>query len=347
LRESVVIFRGKGIKRVHVRMGRTERIIETSTMITLSERRSGMKAASSGSLPKQIVKNKYMYLLLLPTVLYYLFFQYFPMYGVILAFKQFRIREGILNSPWIGWANFEQLVKQNDFWQAFENTVIISLGRIVIEFPVAIALALLINEVAKKRLKRFYQTVYTFPHFISWVIISGIMLNFLGESGVLNQLLAFLGFEKTNFLTDPSLFRPMIFLSNMWKEVGWSAIIYLAAIAGINPELYEAAYVDGANRWQQLKAITWPSIRGTAAILLILAVGNAMNGGFEQIFNLYNPGVYATGDIIDTYVYRTAFKDGASFGVTTAVGLFKAIINFALLYSANYMVKRMGGEGLV
>ena len=133
----------------------------------------------------------------------------------------------------------------------------------------------------------------------------------------------------------------------MWKEVGWSAIIYLAAIAGINPELYEAARVDGANRFQQLMAITWPSIRGTAAILLILAVGNAMNGGFEQIFNLYNPGVYKPGDIIDTYVYRSAFSDGLSFGVSTAVGLFKAVLNFALLYAANYMVKRLGEEGLV
>jgi putative aldouronate transport system permease protein len=217
----------------------------------------------------------------------------------------------------------------------------------VFEFPAAIIVALLINEVAKAKLKRFYQTVYTFPHFISWVIISGIMLNFLGESGVLNQIIAALGFDKVTFLTDPSLFRPIVFLSNMWKEVGWSAIIYLAAIASINPELYEAAYVDGANRYQQMKAITWPSIRGTAAILLILAVGNTMSVGFEQIYNLYNAGVYETGDILDTYIYRTGFTDGASFGVTTAVGLFKAVINCTLLFTANYTVKKLGGEGLV
>ncbi|MFC3801931.1 ABC transporter permease [Cohnella sp. GCM10012308] len=298
-------------------------------------------------LGKEIYKSRYLYILLLPTVLFYVLFQYFPMYGVLLAFKEYHIREGILRSPWIGMSNFEELVKQSEFWRAFRNTIIISVGRIVLEFPAAIALALLINEVVRQKLKKFYQTVYTFPHFISWVIVSGIMFNFLSNDGVLNQIIAALGFGKQTFLTDPGLFRPIIFLSNIWKEIGWSAIIYLAAIAGINPELYEAARVDGAGRWQQLRAITWPSIRGTAAILLILAVGNAMNGGFDQIFNLYNPGVYATGDIIDTYVYRAAFSDGSSFGVTTAVGLFKAVLNFALLYGANYMVKKLGGEGLV
>ncbi|MFD2328318.1 ABC transporter permease [Cohnella sp. GCM10020058] len=298
-------------------------------------------------LGKEIYKSRYLYILLLPTVLFYVLFQYFPMYGVLLAFKEYHIREGILRSPWVGMSNFEELVKQSEFWRAFRNTIIISVGRIVLEFPAAIALALLINEVVRQKLKKFYQTVYTFPHFISWVIVSGIMFNFLSNDGVLNQIIAALGFGKQTFLTDPGLFRPIIFLSNIWKEIGWSAIIYLAAIAGINPELYEAARVDGAGRWQQLRAITWPSIRGTAAILLILAVGNAMNGGFDQIFNLYNPGVYATGDIIDTYVYRAAFSDGSSFGVTTAVGLFKAVLNFALLYGANYMVKKLGGEGLV
>ncbi|MFF2479392.1 ABC transporter permease [Paenibacillus sp. NPDC058071] len=298
-------------------------------------------------LGKELYKNRYLYLLLLPTVLYFIIFQYVPMYGVVLAFKEYHIREGILNSPWIGLDNFREVIGQSDFWRAFRNTIIISIGRIALEFPAAIVLALLINEVAGRRLKRVYQTVYTFPHFISWVIVSGIMFNFLSAEGVLNQLIAFLGYEKHPFLTDPDLFRPLIFLSNIWKEVGWSAIIYLAAIAGINPELYEAARVDGANRFQQLRAITWPSIRGTAAILLILAVGSTMNGGFEQVFNLYNAAVYSTGDIIDTYVYRSTFAEGASFGVSTAVGLFKAILNFALLYTANFVVKKLGEEGLV
>ncbi|MBM7566211.1 ABC transporter permease [Paenibacillus sacheonensis] len=299
------------------------------------------------TLRKDLVKHRYLYLLLLPTVLFYVLFQYVPMYGVLLAFKEFRYHGGILGGPWVGLDNFKDLVGQSDFWRAFWNTLYISCGRLVFEFPVAILLALLINEVAREKMKKFYQTVYTFPHFISWVIISGIMFNFLGSAGVVNQIIASLGFHKVTFLTDPGLFRAIVFLSNIWKEVGWSAIIYLAAIAGINPELYEAAYVDGAGRFEQLKSVTWPSIRGTAAILLILAVGNAMNGGFDQIFNLYNPGVYSTGDIIDTYTYRSAFSDGLSFGVTTAVGLFKAVLNFSLLYLANFIVKRLGGEGLV
>lgn len=301
----------------------------------------------SQSLGRAIGRKKYLYILLLPTLLYYLIFQYVPMYGILLAFKQFQFKAGIWGSPWNGLDNFQEIMKQDDFWQAFANTIVISMGRIVFEFPAAIVLALLINEVARDKLKRFYQTVYTFPHFLSWVIISGIMLNFLGEAGVLNQLLAALGLEKKAFLTDPSAFRPLLFLTSIWKEAGWSAIIYLAAIAGINPELYEAAYVDGATRLQRLIAVTWPSIRGTAAILLILAVGNAMNGGFEQIFNLYNPGVYETGDIIDTYLFRSAFESGAGFGITTAIGLFKAIINFGLLYTANFIVKKLGGEGLI
>ncbi|MFF2089919.1 ABC transporter permease [Paenibacillus sp. NPDC058174] len=299
------------------------------------------------TLGKEIYKNKYLYILLLPTLLYFVIFQYLPMYGVLLAFKEYHIREGILNSPWNGLKNFQEVVGQSDFWRAFWNTIIISVGRIALEFPAAIVLALLINEVARQKLKRLYQTVYTFPHFISWVIVSGIMFNFLSNDGVLNQIFAFFGHEKMTFLTNPELFRPIIFLSNIWKEVGWSAIIYLAAIAGINPELYEAARVDGASRFQQLRAITWPSIRGTAGILLILAVGSTMNGGFEQIFNLYNAAVYSTGDIIDTYVYRSTFAEGSSFGVSTAVGLFKAILNFALLYSANFIVKKLGEDGLV
>lgn len=299
------------------------------------------------SIGKELYKHRYLYLLLLPTLLYYALFQYLPMYGVLLAFKEYHIRDGILGSPWVGFDNFGLLMRQSEFWQAFRNTILISLGRIAFEFPAAILLALLINEVAGRRIKKFYQTLFTFPHFISWVIISGILFNFLGSDGVLNQIMAAFHLDKVPFLTDPGLFKPIVFLSNIWKEVGWSAIIYLAAIAGINPELYEAAHMDGANRFQQLLAVTWPSIRGTAAILLILAVGNSMSGNFEQIFNLYNPGVYSTGDIIDTYVYRSAFADGSGFGMSTAVGLFKAVINFALLYTANFVVKRLGGEGLV
>jgi putative aldouronate transport system permease protein len=177
--------------------------------------------------------------------------------------------------------------------------------------------------------------------------MSGIIINMLGDRGVINQILGIMGQEKNNLLINPASFVGLVFGSNIWKEAGWSTIIYLAAIAGINPEVYEAAIVDGANRWQQIWVITWPEIKNTALFLLILAIGNIMNGGFDQVFNLYNPVVYQYGDIIDTYVYRSAFKDFTGFGYTTTVGLMKSIINFVLLFGADRLAKALGYEGLL
>jgi putative aldouronate transport system permease protein len=192
--------------------------------------------------------------------------------------------------------------------------------------------------------KRIFQTVFTFPHFISWVVLSGIITNILNDQGVLNQILVLFGFEKNSILLHNGSFLGLLFTSNIWKEAGWSSIIYLAAIAGINPELYEAASIDGANRYQQMKAITWPVLRNTAAIMLILAVGGIMNGGFDQIFNLYNPAVYERSDILDTFVYRSAFVDSTGFGYSTTVGLLKSAINCLLLFGANFVVKRVFKE---
>lgn len=295
---------------------------------------------------KEVAKHKYLYLLIAPVLVYYILFAYLPMYGIILAFKDFDYSKGITGSPWVGFKHFHEVFQYSDFWKAFNNTLIISGGRLLFEFPAPIILALLLNEMTRNRLKKFYQTVLTFPHFLSWVILGGIITNLLGDSGVFNQLLLSLGFEKINVLVDPSSFRYLLFISDTWREIGWSAILYLAAIAGINPELYEAAHVDGANRFQQLKAVTWPSIRYTASILFILAVGNAMNGGFDQIFNLYNSVVYDVADVLDTYVYRFTFITGDSFSISTAVGLIKSIINFALLFGANYLVRYFGEEGV-
>ncbi|BBI31914.1 ABC transporter permease [Cohnella abietis] len=295
---------------------------------------------------KEVAKHKYMYLLVAPVLVYYILFAYLPMYGIVLAFKDFDYSKGITGSPWVGLKHFQEVIQYSDFWNAFNNTLIISLGRLIFEFPAPIILALLLNEVTRYRLKKFFQTVFTFPHFLSWVILGGIITNFLGDSGVFNQLLVSIGLEKRNLLVEPSSFRYLLFLTDTWREIGWGAILYLAAIAGINPELYEAAHVDGANRFQQLKAVTWPSIRYTASILFILAVGNAMNGGFDQIFNLYNSVVYDVADILDTYVYRYTFITGDSFSISTAVGLIKSIINFALLIGANYLVRYLGEEGV-
>ncbi|MFC5648570.1 ABC transporter permease [Paenibacillus solisilvae] len=303
----------------------------------------------STGLLKRMIACKYLYLLMLPLLVYYIVFDYFPMYGIVLAFKEFNFAKGILRSDWIGLANFREIFALDDFWVAFRNTVIISFGRLVFEFPVPIVVALLINEVSRSGLKNFYQVVYTFPHFLSWVIVSGIMVNFLGAFGVLNQLLDMAGFHKVSLLVDPAHFRGLIYSSSLWKDMGWGTIIYLAAIAGINPTLYEAARIDGANRFHQMVYVTWPALRSTAVILLILQIGRTMSsggGGFDQIFNLYNPAVYEKADILDTYIYRRTFAVGSSYGTSTAIGLFKSVINFALLYLANRAAKRLGQEGL-
>jgi len=296
---------------------------------------------------KKLNRYKYIYLLLLPGVLYYLIFSYIPMYGVTLAFKEFQIKRGILGSPWIGFVNFYDIFRLDDFWQAFVNTIAISLQRLLIEFPVPIVLALLINEVTGKKLKRFYQTVYTFPNFLSWIVVSGIVFSVLSDDGLLNRILIALGEQKQSLLMDAKYFRPVLYATSIWKSAGWTSIIYLAAISSINVELYEAATIDGAGQFSQTLHITWPGIRSTVAIMFILAVGNVMNAGFDQIFNMYNPSVYDVSDIIDTYIYRRTFQLGSDFGTSTAVGLFKSVINMILLLSANLAVKRIGEEGIV
>ncbi|WP_081972031.1 ABC transporter permease [Paenibacillus borealis] len=304
----------------------------------LTARRTG------GKLRKEIVKHKYLYLLLAPLVIYYIVFSYVPMYGILLAFKEFDYSKGILGSPWNDFANFTAVFNNPDFWTATRNTVLISLGRLIIEFPIPIVLALLLNEISKGKLTRIFQTVFTFPHFISWVVLSGIIIGIFSDQGLYNQILVLFGADKSSVLTNGPGFTIVLFISNIWKEAGWSCILYLAAIAGINPEMYEAAAVDGANRFQQMRKITWPVLKSTAAVLFILAVGNVMNGGFDQIFNLYNSAVYQYADILDTFVYRSAFTDATGFGFSTTVGLLKSIINFALLFGANYIVTKVGKE---
>lgn len=296
---------------------------------------------------QRIYKHKEFYLMLIPVLIFYIIFAYIPMYGITLAFKDFNFAKGILASPWNDFANFKKLFFNMDFWRAFRNTIWISLGRLIIEFPVPIILALLLNEIAKSKLKRIYQTILTFPHFLSWVVLGGILVNLFQNQGVVNQILELFGIGKNTVLTNGHQFRILIFASNIWKEAGWSTILYLAAIAGINSELYEAAKVDGANRFKQVLYITWPCIMSTAFVLLILQIGSAMNGGFDQIFNTYNSSVYKQADIIDTYVYRSAFQSADGFGFTTAVGFTKSVINFALLFFTNKLVSKKTGTGVI
>lgn len=305
-----------------------------------------MGHAAENSLRKRLDQYKYIYMLLIPGVIFYAIFAYTPMYGIILAFKEYNVAKGILESPWVGLDNFRYIFKEPEFWNAVRNTLVISLSKILFTFPVPVILAIMINEVAFNKFKRVVQTVYTFPHFLSWIIVAGITANLLGDQGAINNLMVVLGLPKTQLLTNTSTFRGLIYFSSIFRESGYSCIIYLAAIAGINQELYEAATVDGANRFQKIIHITWPGITSTALVLFILAVGNVMNGGFEQIFNMYNPVVYKVADIIDTYIYRSTFEKAAEFGVSTAVGLFKATFNFIFLLSADRISRSVSGQGI-
>ncbi len=301
------------------------------------------------SLRERIWYNRGIYLFFLPALAAYLVFTYVPMYGAILAFKDFSFKLGILRSPWTsmnGFQHFYDLLSDASFKKAFFNTVIISFGRILFEFPVPILLALLLNEIRKNRYKRFFQTVFTFPHFVSWIIISGIVFNLFSDSGVVNGILVTLGGQKINVLTQPSTFRAFLYSTSIWKEAGWGTIIYLATITGINPSLYEAAIVDGASRFQLARYITWPSILSVVGVMLILQISSVMNAGFDQVFNLYNAAVYDKADIIDTLIYRRTFVKGMDFASSTAIGLFKSVINFAMLLVGNFVVKKATGKGI-
>jgi putative aldouronate transport system permease protein len=291
-------------------------------------------------------RNRYLYLMLLPAALYYLIFHYVPMYGATIAFKDFSITKGIMGSSWVGFKYFDYLFSLDKFWQVVTNTIIISFYRLIFGFPLPIIVALLLNEVRVMFFKRFVQTLIYLPHFISWVILGGLMINLLStDSGVVNNLIRSAGGSAIGFMSDDTIFRGTLVFSGIWKEFGWNTIIYMAALAGVNPQLYEAAMMDGASRWQRVIHITLPCIKGTIAILLILRLGHIMEGGFEQIFVLYHSGVYNVADILDTYVYRAGLAEG-KFSLAATIGLFKSFINFALLVIANRLAKMMGEQGV-
>ncbi|NBC70328.1 ABC transporter permease subunit [Paenibacillus sacheonensis] len=298
------------------------------------------------SLLRYIWFNRYLYIMLIPALVYYLIFHYIPMYGAVVAFKEFSITKGILGSDWAGFEHFRYLFSQDKFWEVFKNTVIISLYRLAFGFPAPIIAALLLNEVRSRLFKQTIQTVIYLPHFISWVILGGILINLLStDSGVVNNIIKLFGGTPIGFLSNESYFRSTLVLSMIWKEFGWNTIIYIAALAGISPHLYEASVIDGANRFQRLLYLTIPLIRSTIVLILILRLGGIMEAGFEQIFVLYHPGVYRVSDIIDTYVYRIGLTDG-KFSLAAAVGLFKSLINFTLLVLANWLSRKMGEHGV-
>ena len=311
----------------------------------MSTKGKGRRAA----LWRNIKNAKYIYILILPAIAFYIIFNYIPMYGIRIAFQDFYPRLGVSGSPSVGWANFEYIFGQEEFWRAFRNTVVLSFCRIALNFAFSIGTALMINEIRMARFKKVVQTIYTFPHFLSWVIIAGFVNNLFMNTGAINNLIALLGGERIDFLRNGGFFFGLLLFLDIWKEAGWGSIVYLATIAGIDSELYDAAEIDGANRFRQMWSVTLPGVRSTAVLLLILSTGSILNSGFDQVFNLYNPLVYNVADILDTYIYRTTFgtAQASNPGYGAAVGLFKSVVSCALVIIVDRVAKLTGERGII
>ena len=300
-----------------------------------------------GKLWKSIKEHKTLYLLMLPGLLYFVLFRYLPMFGLVIAFKNYNIFKGIWASDWVGLENFKELVHSADFWNVFKNTLVISLTKIVIGFPIPVLLAILLNEIRNIKFKRVTQTFIYLPHFLSWVVIGGIMLNlFSPVFGLAGQFFRTFGMEPVNIMAKKNTIFWVVILSDIWKEAGWSTIVFLAALTQVDISLYEAARMDGANKFQQMLHITLPAISSIVVVMLILRIGKVMNAGFEQILVLQNPITMEKIDIFDTFVYREGFGRG-SYSFAAAVDTFKSVIALILVTSANKISKMFGEEGIV
>ncbi|MDD6034104.1 MAG: ABC transporter permease subunit [Oscillospiraceae bacterium] len=292
-------------------------------------------------LKRDLSRNYLIYLLALPALVYYFIYHYWPMYGAVIAFKDFSPAMGIWGSPWAGTKYFQQFFNSAFFIRTLRNTLMISLYSILWSFPAPILLALLMNEIRSTLFKRTVQTVTYMPHFISTVVICGMLIDFCSMNGLFNSFTQLLGMEAFNFLMKPELFRTIYIASGIWQEVGWGSIIYLAALTSIDASLYEAARIDGAGRFRQMTSITLPGIAPTIVIMLILRMGQVMNVGFEKIMLLYNPATYEVADVISTFVYRKGIVE-ANYSYSAAVGLFNSVINFVLVVTTNWVSRHVG-----
>jgi putative aldouronate transport system permease protein len=291
-------------------------------------------------------RDRYLYVFLLPAMSFFLLFKYVTLFGEIIAFKDFRLLEGIWGSPWVGLKHFRILFHSPDFWMILRNTLLLNLYNLIVAFPAPIVLAILLNEVRVNWFKRVVQNMLYLPFFISWVVLGGIITSLLSPStGVINALLQFFGQEPVFFMTSTSWWPAVFSASTVWQSAGWGTIIYMAAITSIDPGLYEAAKIDGASKLRQIWHITLPGIRGTVAILLVLQMGKMMDVGFEQVLNLQNPAVFSVSDVISTYVYRVGLQN-AQYSLATAVGLFQGVISLILVLTVNKTVKKLGEGGL-
>ncbi|MEK4513488.1 ABC transporter permease [Paenibacillus sp. FSL K6-2524] len=296
---------------------------------------------------RKFVSQRYLQMMVLLGVAWMIIFNYIPLYGIIIAFKEFNIIHSIAEAPWVGLKHFKEFLTDENLLYVLKNTLGMSFFKLLIGFPLPILFALFLNELRNVRFKRFVQTISYLPHFLSWVILGGILTTWLADVGIINNMLMALNWidEPISFLAEPSYFWTIVITSDIWKELGWSAIIYLAAISSVSPELYEAATIDGASRFQQMFRVTLPMIKGTVSILFILAISGILNSNFDQVFILRNQLNETASNVIDTYVYQTGITQGR-FSYSTAVGLFKSIIAFILLLCANFVTKKLNDTSL-
>ncbi|MBT2291488.1 sugar ABC transporter permease [Paenibacillus albidus] len=297
------------------------------------------------AIKKDYKKNKWLILMVLPVVAWYILFHYVPMYGVIIAFKQFSPIKGIWDSNWVGLQHFYDFFNSISAWRVIRNTLLINFYQLIFAFPAPIILALLLNEIKSKYFKKTIQTVTYLPHFVSTVVICGMIIDFFAKSGLINDIIAYFGGSRTIFLVEEGWFRTIYVGTGIWQGVGWGSIIYLAALTAIDTELYEAVTIDGAGRWKQFVHITLPGIAPTIVILLIMNIGHMMSEGYEKVILLYNPSTYETADIISSYVYRRGLVE-ADYSFSAAVGLFNSIVNLILIVTANYVSRKVNETSL-
>ena len=313
----------------------------TGTQELIASRKSGFRTQLS-----YLVKYRYMMMLLIPGIVYLLVFHYFPMYGLVLAFKDFHIEKGLLRSPWAGLKHFRRLFMGNQLPKLIFNTVRISVSMTIFSFPAPIILAILLNELRSTAFKRTAQTILYFPHFLSWVFLGAVVIEFLSpSSGVVGAIYRLIDKPAPILMYRPGAFIPILIISNIWKGAGYGTVVYLASIAGINPELYESAMIDGAGRFRMAIHITLPSLLPVITIFLIFRMGSLLNANFEQIFNLMNPLVLDVADVLDTYIVRIGLQ-GFQYEFATAVSLFRAVVGFVLVFCTNLIAKRLSEYAL-
>ena len=302
------------------------------------------ESAVSGRLVRHFRNFWPYYVMILPGLTFLILIKYIPMAGSAIAFQNFSLRKGIWASSWVGLENFRKLLDYDDLYRVFRNTLILGALKTLIVFPVPILLALLMNELRHPLVKKSIQTVVTIPHFISWVIVGGLTFDVLGAAGLFNQIRSLFGLEMILPMQKSAWFRTVYVLTSIWKESGWGTVVYLAAISGIDPGLYESASIDGASRFQKMTRITFPMILPTAVTLFLINIGSFLDLGFDQVFNLYTPMTYDVADIFDTYVYRSGIQQG-KYSFSTAVGLFQSVIGFILVVVFNRLSKRVSEDG--